>query len=152
MLGTRFWSKVDKSGDCWVWTAGKTTGGYGVFDLDGSSQYAHRVSYENHYGRVPAGLLVCHTCDVRLCVNPLHLFAGTEQDNMDDMRAKGRSRAVSGEQHYASKLVSEEVRAIRASTLPVAELAQQYGVSKSAVYKIIRNQSWKTLDTVQELS
>lgn len=87
----RFWSKVDTSGDCWEWTAGCFKRGYGAFSYAGKNPgYAHRFSYELHHGPIPKGGVVMHTCDNRKCVNPAHLNAGTQRDNIHDSIKKGR--------------------------------------------------------------
>lgn len=93
----RFFDKIEKKKDCWIWTAckrGKT--GYGAFKLNGKVIDAHRISYKLHNGEIPKGLYVCHTCDNRLCVNPNHLFLGSPKDNWQDGFNKGRIKLLGG--------------------------------------------------------
>jgi hypothetical protein len=100
-LEERFWSKVDKSGDCWVWTDHKTAQGDGRIHVGPSMKRAHRIAYELAIGQIPQGMYVCHHCDNKSCVNPEHLFLGTHQDNMTDMMNKGRHVAPSGARNGA---------------------------------------------------
>lgn len=86
----RFLSKVDQSGDCWIWLGAVSSGGHGSTAAHGKSISAHRLAYQLLVGPIPDGAFVCHRCDERLCVNPTHLFIGTRQDNVDDMMTKGR--------------------------------------------------------------
>lgn len=91
-LVARFWSKVNKSDNCWEWRAGRNTKGYGVFNMENAPRLAHRVAYEMLCGKIPAGLFLCHHCDNPACVRPDHMFIGTASDNNWDMVRKGRGR------------------------------------------------------------
>lgn len=87
----RFEEKVDKSGDCWIFTGSCPGFGHGHFGVDsGKYVYAHRWAYAHYVGPIPDGMQVCHKCDVPACVNPDHLFIGTQRDNVLDMHRKGR--------------------------------------------------------------
>lgn len=93
----RFWSKVlmIPFSECWLWTGWHDADGYGKLAIPSPSRsqlLAHRVSWEIHHGPIPAGKCVLHRCDTPSCINPAHLFLGTQADNMRDMHAKGRGR------------------------------------------------------------
>jgi hypothetical protein len=91
-LSERFWAKVQKTATCWLWTGARTRSGYGkIGQMGGNPQDTHRVSWELHNGAIPDGLLVCHHCDVKLCIRPDHLFLGTHLDNARDYHAKRRA-------------------------------------------------------------
>lgn len=142
----RFWANVKKTdGGCWLWAGGLARGtGYGSFWVSGENQGTHRFSWEFHHGPIPAGLCVCHKCDVRLCVNPDHLFLGTKADNTRDMLQK--QRGISGERHPLSKLTAEQVAVIRqrwANGEHQNHLAQEFGVSASMVFSIVHRHRWK---------
>jgi hypothetical protein len=93
---TRFWAKVDKTTDCWLWTGGKHRQGYGQISIARKMALAHRVSYELEVGPIPPGMSVLHKCDVPGCVRPDHLFTGTQKDNMADCARKGRTVSFNG--------------------------------------------------------
>lgn len=101
----RFWqyvAPITEERGCWEWTAHLFDAGYGGFAVTHSKKVgAHRFSYALHYGEIPAGLSVLHKCDNRSCVNPQHLFLGTQGDNVRDCVAKGRNR-YGNTQHFAA--------------------------------------------------
>lgn len=139
----RFWSHVDTTGECWVWIASTRSFGYGHLHFDGCSQAAHRVSWQLHNGPIPDGLLVLHRCDNPRCVNPDHLFLGTDADNVADKLAKGRG--VWGETVGRSKLTSDQVLAIDCDPRAHSAIAEEYGLAHSTVSRIKNRRRWKRL-------
>ena len=161
----RFWEKVDQSGGsdaCWPWTGAVHHNGAGV--LWGSQSHhaviAYRLSWEFAHGPIPAGLCVCHRCDNRLCVNPAHLFLGTNADNSADMVRKGRQasgdntgarlypeRRLRGEADPDAKLTEEDVRTIRQwyanGGVLQREIGHRYGISQATVSAILLRKTWK---------
>ena len=101
----RFWSHVDTGGpeECWPWTAATNHRGYGQTTLDGVAMNAHRAAWILMNGPIAPGLMACHRCDVRLCVNPTHLFLGSARVNTADMFAKGRNGAATLSDYGAGK-------------------------------------------------
>jgi hypothetical protein len=136
--------QIDKRGpdDCWEWLAGRGNG-RGRFYLYPDCFYATRVMYYLATGVQPRELCVCHTCDNPSCVNPDHLFLGTDADNTADKIAKGRERGPRGEAHARAVLTERDVLTIRRSHKTQVELAAEYGVRPPAISKIILRKSWK---------
>jgi hypothetical protein len=141
----RFWSKVDKTENCWNWTAGTYEKGYGLYSIKNRNYRAHRVSYEMHKGPIPEGMLVLHQCDNPRCVRPDHLFLGTNADNMADKIAKGREAHVGapGSANGLAKLTEDQVIAIRQEAGTHQQVADKYGVSRRAIMEIRSRRRWK---------
>jgi len=155
---------------CWLWGGGVGRSGYGVFCSSWSKgariqDSAHRIAWARANQQMPeGGMFVCHKCDVKTCVNPDHLFLGTPKENTADMFRKGRwrqpdrsnaargdrhgsktkpGRLPRGSAHHSAKLSEDDVRAIRASDLSLAEEARARGVTVQAIYRIRRGLTWR---------
>lgn len=128
---------------CWLWLLSVDHHGYGQININGKYERANRLSWRVFYGAIPAGLLVLHKCDMPCCVNPEHLFLGTDLDNNRDMHKKKRHVQFSGEKLPQSKLTEASVREIRASTADTMTLARKYGVSRSTIRSVVRLITWK---------
>lgn len=139
----RFWEKVDKTSDCWLWLGGKNGKGYGSFTED----RAHRMSWRLAYGDIPNRLHVLHKCDNPSCVNPSHLFLGTNRDNAQDRKNKGRGGGlkIRGENNTEAKLSERDILEIRDlfKAMSLFELTDIYRISRTQIYRIIRHESWK---------
>lgn len=147
----RFWEKVARAApnECWEWSGCRSPKNYGLMSVgsktDGSrhTRFAHRISYELHYGPIPAGMSVCHKCDNPPCVNPAHLFLGSHQVNMHDMTQKGR--ATKGNKNPQARLTADQVRAIRAQAEDGdthAEIAARFSINRSTVSMIVNRKRW----------
>lgn len=163
MINDRFWSKVKigEPNSCWEWQANKNNKGYGLFRPGGTAPkvLAHRFVYEHHHGcTLPKGqsVVIMHTCDNPICVNPSHLSLGTMKTNYDDMAAKGRRRIVCtvanlgppkrGSACPQAKLTEEMVRKIRADIAggePTRAVARRLGMNASTIRHIRDRKSWK---------
>jgi hypothetical protein len=102
----RFLAKIHKTETCWIWTGAKNQYGYGVLTVQYKLRPAHRFSYETFVGPIPEGHDVCHTCDVRNCVNPSHLWTGPARENLLDMCRKGRHRSMPNAPHRTGEAIS----------------------------------------------
>lgn len=143
----RFWSKVDirSADDCWEWTGFRTPRGYGRFYAGrGVKLQASRMSLAM-VTPLAQGQVACHTCDNPPCVNPAHLFAGTQSDNGLDSVAKGRARRARGDQMASAKLTPAQVLAIRAEPHYwgiYSDLARAYGVADNTIRSARLGTKW----------
>lgn len=125
---------------CWIWQAAKSKSGYGVFYYKDKWMRANRASHLIFKGEIPLGMLVCHSCDNPACVNPDHLHLGTPQDNMDEMKERGREkRQPKGEKAHMGKLKDSqvmEIREMRKQKIPAKQIAVKFNISPDYVYQI----------------
>ncbi len=150
----RFWSKISKADDCWVWRNANVKG-YGVF-WDGQRRIrAHVFSYQLKHGPVPAGMVICHTCDNPPCCNPDHLYAGTHAQNNADRVSRGRSAPGQakppvrrGPRLAHTKLTAEAVRQMRERKKAgetYRQLAEAFSVNLTTAYDAITGKNWRYL-------
>jgi hypothetical protein len=144
---------VDPATGCWNWIAGKGGGGYGHLRVHAKMMLAHRYSFERFNGPIPVGALICHRCDNPSCVNPDHLFAGTQLDNMADMHAKGRNGQPRGERSGRTKLRLTDVLLINQliGTRSNRKIARICGSTPGTVSNIARGKTWGWLTGRQAL-
>lgn len=138
------YSIPEPNSGCWLWLGSVRGRGYGQMQVNGRNCCAHRLSYEEFVGPIPEGLDVLHRCDTPSCINPGHLFAGTKQDNSDDMKRKGRGRL--GQNHHNALLTDQQVTEIvydlRQCKTSQRLIALKQGISAEAVSKINVGAIW----------
>lgn len=141
-LTERFWAKVNKSGEvrvaelgpCWEWTGAIAKRGYANFNFNGTTRGAHRVSFEMRNGSIPTGKQINHLCNFRSCVNPCHLYAGTQTQNLADRERFGT--IPRGLNHKNTKLSPHDVNSIYHDYRTPTQLALVYNVSKALISMI----------------
>lgn len=149
----KFWEKVDirTHDECWMWTAYKNQDGYGVckvkIDKKWKTMLSHRVSYFITFGFFVCGENRClHSCDNPSCVNPNHLFVGTQKDNIEDMYKKNRQTILYGIRSGMAKLNDEKVHEIKkmlSEMVPIDEIAKKFGVTKNNISSIKTGKTWR---------
>lgn len=145
----RFMKRVEKKGpkDCWNWTGAQIKKDWhGEWrSKAGKIELAHRAAFRMFKCEIPEGMFVLHKCDNPICVNPQHLFLGTQSDNLKDMWSKGRGKPTPlfGEEHGMSLLTKDAVLDIRSSTESGVALARKYGVSPRTICDVRKRRTWK---------
>lgn len=155
-IKSRFMSKVKKTDPCWLWTAYKSDAGYGSFWFKRKLELAHRSSWTLFKGKIPKGIHVLHKCDNPSCVNPRHLFLGTNLDNIMDKVKKGRSKFSHLPIPPNSKLSPNIVLEIRKQYIPgnnqgdrsAKALGRKYGIHPSYVYRLIHKRCWSAITDI----
>lgn len=170
----RFWSHVEKTDTCWLYSPIYPKNRYGAFNIGKTKTKSHRFSWELEYGPIPEGMNVLHHCDTPACVRPDHLFLGTQKDNVLDMVQKNRhwmhvnpEKRLTGERHWTrinpqaikpinqgekshtAKLTPQDVRMIRIRANhgeAQKEIAKDYPVNSSTISGIITRKYWKHID------
>lgn len=147
-LKDRLLANAERVGACLLWKGAKYRNGYGMVRVNGKWMRANRASYIAHKGPIPAGMVVMHSCDTPLCIEPEHLKAAPQLDNVHDMLTKGRANKARGERSGRAKLTQAQVDEIRARYRPRSyghgahSLAKEFGVSKQSVQAILKRESW----------
>lgn len=143
-----FWSKFNKTETCWLWTGRiKTPQNYGTIRKNYKDKYIHRVAFELTYGEIPAGLVVRHRCDVKVCGNPTHLLIGTQADNIKD--SVDRNLTPRGERHHLSKLKEGSVDEIRKrfwiNNESSGALSREFEVHSGTLLNVVHGRTWSHL-------
>ena len=145
----RFISKVEKTDDCWNWIGAKYRKGYGHFRMKIDGKWvmykAHRYSYEYYNDKSAQGMIICHTCDNPSCVNPAHLFAGSNQDNVDDKLAKGRHKyGINPNHNHLNWDIVKRMRKTKKENpnLTYREIGKIYNTSAPQAHRICSNTTW----------
>lgn len=157
-LDDKFWKCIIKDGPlpahrpelgpCWIWIGSTLKDGRGTLSVDGKSVLAARFSFKLHNGKIDEDLNVCHHCDNPNCPNPSHLFQGTQRDNLQDAKQKGRVHL--GEKRFGAKLRDADIVEIRrlysSGEYLQKEIGGLFGVSEYYISAVVRRDKWAHLD------
>lgn len=142
------------SNGCWEWTAGlRGKTGYGCMKYDGRVQDGHRISWQIYRGKIPSGIFVCHVCDNRRCVNPEHLFLGTQKDNVQDAIKKNRFHFVPKEKQFPKGKIAENRKLTDKQVIDIRNrakigkinkyaLGREFGVDEKAIRLLLKGETY----------
>lgn len=142
-------SMYEPNTGCLLWLGSLATGGYGQIRLGRETWAAHRIAYFLEFGSFDRSLCVCHRCDVTICINPEHLFLGTDADNNADKIRKGRDKSPHGESVYRSKLKEGdivEIFRLRQRGLTHQEIGRHFGVHRFTIAGVLHRRNWKHVE------
>lgn len=145
----RFFSHVDTSGPCWLWTGPRNSHGYGILRIESRQCRVHRIAYTIYHGAVPDDLLIMHKCNIKLCVTKKCLIAGTNAENMQMAYDDGLMKNIQGEGHYSAKLNNKLVKYIWLlydDGARVVDIAAAIGVSDDAIRDVLNGKRWKHVE------
>ena len=147
LLHQRLENHTISKDNCWLTDLPSNGHGYLNITVNGKTKYAHRIAYELHKGEIPDNMCVCHSCDNPACINPSHLFLGTQRENVADCISKGRSNTPKGENHHKAKLTESDVHQIKhllaEANLTLKQIANTFGVKLETISNIKTGKSWK---------
>jgi len=135
--------------DCWIWQGSTCRDQYGQIRFIKRGWRTHRLMHFITFGTMPDDMLCCHKCDTPRCVNPAHLFPGTDADNKADKKAKKRARCLCGEDNKLSRVTEDQVKDIRiarANGVRLIDLSSKFNVSVSTISKIARMTAWRHVE------
>lgn len=138
-----FWERVDKSGDCWLWTGTMFKSGYGLISINDKSTYTHRLAYTISTGNDPGKYLILHSCDNPPCCNPAHLRKGTHAENMADMVSGHRGAKHIDSSPKLTQELADNLREDYKLSQNKSKLSKKYNISCTHVTDILNNKYWK---------
>lgn len=138
--------KKNKISGCWEWQKGLFSNGYGQISINGHGVGVHRISYSEFIGEIPKELQVLHECDNPICINPDHLFLGTQQDNMTDMVGKGRSAVATNKHAKLTKATVLFLRRQFKNGKSLQKFPEIYGVTLATIMNAVTGRTWKHVD------
>lgn len=131
----RFWAKIKiTSTSCWIWTGATNWGGYGVIEHNYKTKLAHRISWELNFGQIPKSINVLHKCDNPICVNPAHLFLGSQQDNINDMYRRNRQNNIGKPKLSTGKIL--KIKAALAKGQRPVDISPLYNVTPQYISQL----------------